>query len=104
MVTRAKARGEGTQGALASNTMTDIATKTSRNKLTEIGRAAMHVAMRDALLEALARNNWNITRTGREFGLDSPNTHRMIRMLGMADKIKAARVGGSTVDSSQGCG
>ncbi len=76
--------------------MTDTtAAKPTKNGLTEIGREAM----RKALLEALARHNWNVTRAAREFSMDSQNLHRAIRNLGVLSEFKAARDRSRAVDS-----
>lgn len=62
----------------------------ARNRLQEVGRAAMRVA----LLEELERQGWNITHAGKALGLDRSNVLRALHWLGCEAELEAARASG----------
>jgi transcriptional regulator with GAF, ATPase, and Fis domain len=58
-----------------------------KSQLVKIGDAAM----REALLEALKRNDWNLAATSREMELAPPHMHRFLRALDLMDEYEAAK-------------
>jgi transcriptional regulator with GAF, ATPase, and Fis domain len=78
--------------AVSSPKKSPTARKPKKPTLTDIGREAARKAQRDALLAELRAQEWNLTATAKELGLNNgSNVIRSIRALGLDDEYERAR-------------
>lgn len=68
----------------------------------EVGREAARREQRKFLLEVLERNDWNLSKTARETGLDNAsNVTKEIHKVGLTTEYEAAKAAGKVSKGSR---
>jgi transcriptional regulator with GAF, ATPase, and Fis domain len=68
----------------------------------EVGREAAREAQRRYLLDHLERNDWNLSKTARETGLDNAsNLTKEIHKVGLTAEYEAAKAAGKISKGSR---